>query len=207
MISPCRSALLCCVALSMGTVANADPILLGTLQVTSGRLDLDWTDVHLEADLDGRNFDLFLVGGLRGVGAPSLSRTSSSSVDFVTGAQFSLQMGEQVWDVPDATFGFHLDAGPATFFPFANDSPVGSAGFPFAFRGSLTGTSQDEEVRLDLVGRGESNFLAVADEESVFLRWGSLQFEDTAPIPEPSTLILLGIAAGAAVARRAPRQR
>ena len=171
---------------------------------------LDWTDIHAEADLSGRNFGLFLLGSLRDVPNPVLSLSRPSSVDLLLQSDvvFTLQVGEQVWDVSNGKFRVQFDASPVTFVPAGDDLLQGTGFFSHTFRGSLAGVSRDGEVQFGLIGRGDSWFqMAGPDGDSVALLWGDLNFENAAPIPEPATVILLGVAAGAAVARRAQRKR
>ena len=206
-----RFALLCVVSLSMGGAAYAEPIFLGTARITGGSLQLDWTEIHYFGDVSGENFQLVIhAGGLSPAGWP-LHLDRRSSFDVALGGLMTLQVGERVWDMPDgsnARLSFHLDTSSVTFTPLVDQPNFGTAVFSFDFNGSLTGVSQGQEVELGLIGQGVGGSgRAVFVEGSFGMRDGNLSFQDTPAVPEPSTLILLGVAAGTAALRRATHRR
>jgi hypothetical protein len=188
--------------------AKADPITSETLRITSGNLEFDWTDIFTGFSAAGANFSTGFAAGPspRELLEVVDGRVDPSFAGPLRVENFTLRVGARVIESPDQpwTFRFEVDA-PSVVPHLFEDGSLGVS-FPFALSASFFGSADNETFRYDFVGRGRGNLFATGFNQTFLPQFGNLTFEDAPPIPEPSTLLLMGAGVGIAVARRRRRQ-
>jgi hypothetical protein len=175
------------------------------IRLTSGFIFTDFTDCcgpPTDLIASGAGAEVRLFGGWRDISQPfiadGLLNTSFSGV--VDGSDAELRFGDQFLELGFFTFTVSIE-GPRVPLPPVDDelNPV-IVTFPGSFHGLLSGGDSPIEI----AGRGRGSFRALISPPSPqFARIETFfTFEDSAPIPEPGTLLLLSAAGVAAIARR-----
>jgi hypothetical protein len=197
-----RSSFMVVVAMfvAVPAVTHGEPIRL-----TSGFLFTDFTDCcgpPTDLIASGAGAEVRLFGGWRDISQPfiadGLLNTSFSGV--VEGSDAELRLGDEIFELGFFTFTVSIE-GPRVPLPPVDDAlnPV-IVTFPGSFHGLLFGG----ESPIEIAGRGRGSFRALISPPSPqFARIETFfTFEDSAPIPEPSTILLLSAAGLAGLARR-----
>jgi hypothetical protein len=191
------------------TAAYSEPVASGRLQITTGTIEIDWTEIYTDFLFSGPRFQLGAVG-TEGFPFPRF-RPVGSLVNPSFEVSSLLGFGElrvsgRVFDVsPDARgpwiFRYRVDAPNVIGRRFGG---IGDVVFPFSLTGSLFAPGSDGPA-YEFAGRGIGGFLT--SEDLVGPKFGTLTFHDAAPIPEPSTLALVAGALALARFRQARRHR
>ena len=179
--------------------AFADPITSRSFRITSGTVELDWGDIFMGWGVAGPDFSLLL-------GGPQPRRPDLTIRDGFVNPSFSanvpvrgtLRIDGQTLESGNDTpwiLNLHVDAPSVRPLIFEDDFRV--VLFPFNLQASLVGTVGDQRFRHEFSGSGRG----AINGSSGIANFGDLRFEDTAPVPEPGTLLLATVAAFVALAR------
>lgn len=183
----------------------ADPIAWNTLlRISSGEVEFDWSDLFAAWSVAGPGFTMTLVGGEPP--APNLTlkdgRVNPSFEGGVDVGLVTLRLGTEMIESgvnPPWTFTFRIDA-PLVSPDFSDDNSF-VVSFPFSLTALLMGSASEGAFHHNFAGSGHGSIFATTGGGANF---GSLELDDDAAIPEPSTLLLAGIATLGAL-RRAKR--
>jgi hypothetical protein len=206
-----RCAALAC--LFAPAAVQADPLVptTGSLHLTSGVLSFNHGQGFPIASgiVSGDGFVLALteVDKVTDGGFPVSVGSSQVDVSFHTGGAVlgTLQVDDALLRMDFEHFDWllHITAPPQPL-PFGSDPEVGFAiEYPFQLTGSLFGSIQGIDYRYELFGSGKASMYLTGpfEDNSLVSLASGFSFQDVAPVPEPTTLILFATGA-AAMGRR-----
>jgi hypothetical protein len=186
-------------------VTHGEPI-----RVTSGFFFIDHTDCcgpPTELIASSASAEVRLFGGWTDTSPPFIAdgflNTSFSGV--VEGSFAELRFGDQILDLGFFTFTVSIEGPRVALPPIDDELPPLHVTFPGSFHGLLSGS----DSRIEIAGRGRGSLRALTPPAS--LGFAPIEtffiFEDSAPIPEPGTILLLSAGAITMLVRRRNRHQ
>jgi len=184
------------------SIGFADPIGSGAFRIASGTVEFDWTDIFTGWSVAGPGFSLEL--GAQPPGFPDLTIRDGLVNPSFEGRS---RIGRALIRLPSRTVDSGLD--PPWTLSLRLDAELSSpqffedasfhVSFPFNLTASVAGFDDGGAFHYNFTGTGSGFIFAAPSGRAHF---GSLDFDDAAPVPEASTLLLAGIASFGALTRR-----
>jgi hypothetical protein len=203
--------------LVVAPASGADPIPTSRLlDIASGSLRFNHSsdDPFARGTLFGSGFSLPLA--MEGTSPGTFGRPPRLDPSFVSGGRVSgvLSIGADVLELNGFSAAMKITAPPQGFPPVADPNRGFAINYDFSFTGSLLGVGADgRNYQFGLVGggHGATSYIGPFPPDGFTRPIDTLlTFEAQAPVPEPSTVLLLGIGAatvGIRSCRRVLRQR
>jgi hypothetical protein len=208
-----RLALIVALLVAIPAVTHGDPITT----LTSGSFVIDHTDLGSPTDLaaSGLRVEASLFGGWVYASQPFVTGRfidpSFSGVVHVRVAE--LRSGNRILrrrDFVSPPWIFNVSiSGPHAPKQTRDDFEGAFVDFPASFRGLLSGVTNEGEFTIDLTGEGRGFlfFRSPPADGLAFAIDSIFTFQETAPIPEPGTILLLSAAGTIGLFRRRSRAR
>jgi hypothetical protein len=189
---------LAAILMTTPAAATAEPI-----RFTSGRFFIDYTESPAAGEFDavasGASVALSIVGSWSFGSRPLLGDRFVHTTFFGAGSSDTaeLRLADRIILLNSPTFDLSI-LGPRIQRPPAGEDQTTFVRFPGLLVGSISGVSDEGMITMDVSGRGEGFH---SFKPNGGLIDSGFSWEDTAPIPEPATILLISVAGVIAVAR------